>query len=610
VGLPRFLTHPDASIYMSDNFVVLDFETTNKGYGHARLRENSIVLSCWYSGRGGGGIECTHGDEFCLDGLKLAIANSDFIVAHNTKFELQWLERAGVDTSKVLPYCTMLGHYTLMGNRRSRYDLDSVAAYYGICVKKIKKVSSLITGGICPSLIPSAWLEAYCANDVAMTAEVFLRQREELNKLGLLNCAYTKNLAAVALADIETKGMCLDRSRTIEWHEKVEAEVLDLNIKLQELSGGVNWDSPKQVGAFLYDNLGFEEAVDYRGEKRKTKAGSRATDADTVSALIATTEEQRKFKELYDRYRPLDTDLATLKKLRACADTDKRILYFNFNQTVTQTHRLSSSGAEFKVQGQNIKREFKEMVKPRTGGWLIAESDGMQLEFRSAGHQGRDREAAKDIRDGVDVHRNTASILNKVPVDKVSKSQRQSAKEDTFKPLYGGNSGTPNQRKYYKWFREKYKGIYEAQTNWTYEVLAKKQLTMETGMVFYWPDTKMVDSGYITNTTNIFNYPIQYFATAEIIPISLIFVWHQIRATGLKMFIVNTIHDSIIAEIPPEERDAWVAICSTGFTSHVFGYLHNLYGIDFTVPLGVESKIGPRWGKGAEVKYELDPELI
>jgi hypothetical protein len=38
--------------------------------------------------------------------------------------------------------------------------------------------------------------------------------------------------------------------------------------------------------------------------------------------------------------------------------------------------------------------------------------------------------------------------------------------------------------------------------------------------------------------------------------------------------------------------------------------LEKVYGIKYTVPLGVEIKIGSHWGSGAanEEKYEVDPE--
>ena len=56
----------------------------------------------------------------------------------------------------------------------------------------------------------------------------------------------------------------------------------------------------------------------------------------------------------------------------------------------------------------------------------------------------------KDIENGVDVHQYTADIIG---------VSRQQAKGHTFKPLYGGMSGTEDEKRYYAAFKEKYKGI-------------------------------------------------------------------------------------------------------------------------------------------------------
>lgn len=174
-------------------------------------------------------------------------------------------------------------------------------------------------------------------------------------------------------------------------------------------------------------------------------------------------------------------------------------------------------------------------------------------------------------------------------------------------------SGTAEERAYYRFFQEKYNGIYKTQEQWSYIVLRDKMLTTEWGLKFYWPDTKLEvnakgGKGYIKNRTSIFNYPVQSFATAEIIPIALVYTWHYFKALGLKGFLVNTVHDSVIAEIPPEEEEIFREICEYCFTSLVFNFLNHVYAVRFTVPLGTETKVGTHWSKGKERKYDLDPD--
>ena len=90
--LPAWVSAPDPSLYWSDNYVVLDFETTTDLKGSPLSERNRIILSCWATGAGGH-VEHTFGSEFEQGRLIQALKDADFIVAHNAKFELGWLRR-------------------------------------------------------------------------------------------------------------------------------------------------------------------------------------------------------------------------------------------------------------------------------------------------------------------------------------------------------------------------------------------------------------------------------------------------------------------------------------------------------------------------------------
>ena len=74
----------------------------------------------------------------------------------------------------------------------------------------------------------------------------------------------------------------------------------------------------------------------------------------------------------------------------------------------------------------------------RFDGGQILEIDFSGLEFRVAGELSRDSQIIEDIRNGKDVHKQTASIINQCDVEEVTKDMRQAAKAYTFAPLYGG----------------------------------------------------------------------------------------------------------------------------------------------------------------------------
>jgi DNA polymerase-1 len=590
-ALPNFVTNPNPQIYLSDNYSVLDFETTNLDSGTALDRRNNLVLACFKlgaghpdRGRNPGTVACW-GTEVEQGRLAEVIGRSDFIVAHNLKFEYQWLVRCGTDLRAILGFCTLLGQYVLNGNRTAPLGLDYVAAQYGLGHKD-SVVAKMIKAGICPSEIPKQLLEKYCVQDVELCESVFLKERELLRDRGQLAVAYSRNLVCPVLADMESKGVCLDKDRVFSTYA---VRVADHNRILEEfstLTGGINPRSAKQLREFIYTKLAFKAVQDHRGKEVLTGAGENSTSKDTISRLVATTDEQKEFKRLALLIAKDKIPVNNLKKMKAVLDGGDNIVYAKFNQAIAQTHRLTSSGRGLGgFQFHNFDREFKRLFRARSATGRVVEADAPQLEFRGAAELGADAAAIAGINAGEDIHALTASTLG---------LKRQDAKKFTFGPLYGKNTGTKRELAYYKAFREKYPDIYKTQQGWTHTVLKTGELHLPWGMIFYWPGTKMSRSGYIDNTTSIFNYPIQSFATAEIIPLTLVLIWHLTK--DLKCDIVNTIHDSVVAEVDTKDLDKYKEIVIACFTTEIVWLMERLYGMKLKVPLGCEIKAGTHWG--------------
>lgn len=599
--LPRFVSDPNPAVYLGDNYVVADFECTNREHGSPLDGSNCLLLACWRVGPAHANYQgskdyVSWADEFGQHLLLDAINTADYLIAHHTKFEIGWLRRCGVDLRRILSFCTLVAEKVIAGNRKVELSLDATATRRGLGGKEAT-VSKLIKTGVCPSQIPEGMLEAYCKQDVSLTEQVFLAQRIELQELALLPVAYCRNLVTPALADIEFNGMTLDACRVSAAFEDYSERYEKLQESFAALTGGINVKSPKQMREFIYGTLKFEEVEDFRGKVLKTESGESMTDKHTLAKLKAETPEQKAFLKVANELVKLKTPLQNLTKMMAIAKAspDDPRVFAVFNQTVTQTDRLSSTGRRGGFQFQNLDRAFKRLFRARTDGCFVCEADAPQLEFRVGAFLGNDARAKEDILRGADVHAATAATLG---------VSRQNAKAFTFKPLYGGTTGTARERKYYSYFRERYNSLYRTQESWTMEVVQKKSLTTATGLRFYWPDTEITKSGYVTNTTSIFNYPIQSLATADIMPLVLVLIWHRVSVLGDGATIVNTIHDSIISEVSPNSLDAYSRILVECFTKDIYELLRGIYGIEFDVPLGVGIKAGAWWGEGEEQKHE------
>lgn len=628
--LPWFLTGDQKSVYLTPTrYVVLDVETTNKDMGSALNEENHLVLACWYVVEADGTVTRKHhwGDEFDQPELEKDIAGAQFLVAHNAKFELQWLKRCGLELRDILVYDTFLAEWVIAGNRIWDLSLDGTAKRYGLGAK-LSLAAKAISIGMNPSDMPKEWLLPYCYMDVELCWKVFLKQRDILRRDGLLHLAFVRNLTCSVLADIEFNGCELDKDKVIDEYDKSIEEFRELEQKLHEITGGINLSSTKQLAVYLYETLGFPIPRDYKGNELRTPGGAIRTDVQTLSKLDAETEDQKTFLALYKRRNKLDALIS--KNLSFFYHVVKErggVFYGVFNQGFTQTHRLSSSGRSilFKAlkrpigaQLQNLPRQYKYLFTAYDPDYLVGEADGAQLEFRVAAEMGNDQVAYNAIVNGEDVHSDTAKVFVDWGIDHPSdphpdfigkdyKSGRQPAKAQTFKPMYGGNGSHPAEKEYCKFFKEKYNGIAGTQHDWCLEVLDKGYQINPYGMRFYWPGTKMSRRGYIDNTTSISNYSVQGFATGEIIPIALVHFWH--RSRGLNITIWNTIHDSIASRFHRDVEPTYKILSKHCLTTDVYNFLREVYHYEFKVPLGVGVKVAKNWGSATiEEIWTVNPD--
>lgn len=395
------------------------------------------------------------------------------------------------------------------------------------------------------------------------------------------------------LADIEFNGLQLDEQRVRTAHSEITERFKTAGDIFSRFTGGLNFRSNPKLREFLYTILGFEEIKDRRGNPKRTPAGGAKTDGDTIEALQATSPEQREFKRLFKAVNEVKTLEQIITKLKTCVDEDNGRLFATLNQGFCQNHRLNSQGGKYKVQFQNFPRRFKRLFRVGQENYCLVGADAPQLEFRTATDLARDPVAIFDICTNIDVHKLTQDVIG---------LDRDNSKPYTFKPLYGGDSGTPKERAYYRAFRDKYATIFEVQTNWTLEVLRSNLLKIASGLIFYWPDTKLQQSGYITNKASIFNYPVSSFATADIMPLVCWLIWLTCKQRGLDVKILNFIHDEVLAEVHKEDLNEYRQILYDAFCVDIYTCLEMLYGYKFIVPLGVGIKIGDHWGEGEEEK--------
>ena len=630
--LPKFLLDLDPDIYRSNNYLVLDLETEqlgDKNSPDATWEQNDIVSASWVHGEGKRGSEkFVYGGIHDMGELIQDMYEADYVVAQNGKFDIKWLIRAGVNPSKILLADPMLGEYVLTGNlkagKKGALALGTLAKQY-MGVTKEPLVDKMMKAGITSSHIPRSMLTKRNKSDIFQTRNLWKLMRERLFDEDVIHLFYNRCLLSPCLADIELNGVHLNKERVTKEHDVAAKAMAEVEGQLMLLIDGRNPRSPKQMQEFIYDILKFP-VLKRRGiEWRPT--------GEEILQFKCKTKRQQKFIDLKRQFAKLNADLG--KNLDyfygVVSEREDCVFYAQFNQAQTKTHRLSSSGISTKfkmfpkaksIQLQNSPRKYKPLYDARHEGWKVVEMDGAQIEFRVAGFIGQDVRICQDIVDGVDVHTFTASQLHDCTADEVAASKktepkgqdwRTLAKSDTFKPLYGGQYGTDSQMAYYAAFREKYPQITRAQQRWETTVLRTKKITHACGITFHYPNCSTSNSGYNADFPSICNYPVQNLATGEIIPIALTAIWHILKAKEMQCFLVNTVHDSAVAECPDDELEELYEISKWAFLWWVYEFLDTVYDLQFNVPLGVGYQAAPFWSDGKDTYFDpsqYDAEVL
>ena len=242
------------------------------------------------------------------------------------------------------------------------------------------------------------------------------------------------------------------------------------------------------------------------------------------------------------------------------------ILRTNLNQTITATGRLSSSGPNFQNMPRGLTFPIKKAFVSRFDGGTLITADYSGLEFRMAGHLSGCPSVRRYIDDNIDPHVFTRDFINNYDID-LPPITRQEAKSDTFKPLYGGTSGSPRQKAYYAGFLIEHYGVAEWHEKLKQEAVCTKMVRLPNAREYKFPYAYRMDHGYVNQTTQIVNYPVQGFATADVVPCGVIAVYRLFKKHGLRSLLILTVHDDLWVDVYPGERDIVIQLLREGLLS-------------------------------------------
>ena len=389
------------------------------------------------------------------------------------------------------------------------------------------------------SHLPEEILDPYACMDAILTKCLVMDNDAKAQKEHAIWYKHEHDLIPVMM-HISRNGVAVDPEYLDTMDKKLKKEMYRLQEEIFFAAGRmVNPKSPDEIKKYMYSQkIDMYEVEELDNGKQKIVGSS---DDEMLENIIAQAKEHPKaaeIAELVQQHRKIakqhDTYVVKMREV----EVNGRV-HANFNPTGTITGRLSGSGPNMQniPTDSSIKRIF--LVDEE-----FHEFDWSQLEYRLAGIDAGERKIVDAYLNGVDFHSLTAAGIFNVPVDAVTKEQRQVGKTTNFLVLYGGG-GKTLARKAKIPVRDGFKYV---DNYWkTYPELKEFFDDMEN---------KARQDSYVetmfgrkVSLRNKFykapNYRIQGTG-GDMIKIALLRIWNLIQGTDVK--IMNTVHDSVFLD--------------------------------------------------------------
>jgi DNA polymerase-1 len=523
-------------------------------------------------------------------------------VAHNAKFDAKWarhflgVELCGEFDSRAEGknevergglFDTLLASQLVSaGEQEDRHSLAVVAErYLDQTVDKTLQVSDW--GGE----LTRAQLE-YAARDAALMLPLRAKLVEALRANSLTRTAQLEFECVVPLAALELAGVYLDRECWRGKLKEIERRRDELYEQLQDELA----EEPAQQSLFgpVRADLNLDSHVQLtRALTRVIGDPKRIPDSTRNWKLEPLAAEFPVVRNILD-YRTLQKTLKFGQTLLESVNPETERIHSHFHQIGAPTGRMSSTDPN--VQQIPHAFDMRRCFRAPEGRKLVV-ADYSQIELRILAEFTNDRGFVEAFRSGADLHRTTAAQVFGVPVESVTKEQRDFAKRLNFGVVYGigarrfalltGLKETEAEdllRRYFSTYRELDAWLREAGYKAARDRTAPRTVAGRLFRFNFDPEDKQAASLAQRNGKNS---PIQG-SSADIIKRALRLLHDRLKGTSAR--VVNVVHDEIVIECAAgdaEEVSKTVeeAMCAAGEE-----YVKR-------VPVKVEAKVADEWVK-------------
>jgi DNA polymerase I-like protein with 3'-5' exonuclease and polymerase domains len=506
-------------------------------------------------------------------------------IAHNAKFDAKFIKHnLGTEIGGL--FDTLLASQLIgAGDIEERHGLETVASRY--LNEQIDKSERLSNWNF---ELSEAQLE-YAARDAAILLPLREKLIERLRSQSLVKCAQLEFECVMPVVDIELAGFYMHKDRWLEQLSIVEKRREELAEKLQQvlaeessqgsLFGGpqrddINLDSHQQLTQAL-NRLGIPVPDSTRNWKLQPLA--------VEYPIIGTLLEYRTVQKALTSYGLNMIELINPATGRLHAD---------FRQIGAPTGRFSCTNPNIQQVPHSL--EYRRCFSGHPEGKKLIIADYSQIELRILAEFSNDAGFLQAFNSGADLHRVTAAQVFNVPLDQVSKEQRDFAKRLNFGVVYGIGAqrfslmtglSVPEAENVLRKYFATYRGLDSYLREAANRAVRDREARTGSGRLVRFRYDEQDRQQISMTQRNGKNTPIQG-TSADILKRALRLLKDDLRDTSAK--IVNIIHDEIVVEADADEADEIAARVERGMIMAGEEYLQ-------TVPVKVETEIADEWVK-------------
>lgn len=403
-----------------------------------------------------------------------------------------------------------------------------------------------------------------------------------------------------------------------------------LNVPAGEYKTGLHAGKPKYTKKTVTVEVPY--LLDAKAVGAAPNAGGFSTADDVLESIKMSYPRGTVVSDcaaLVLQYRKLHKQATTYYKKLIDLTYPNDIIHHNINTTATKTGRFSSSDPNLQNQTAVVDGEVgvKHCFVSRFGeDGYIFDVDFKQLEIVGLAELSADEQLRHDVDNEVDIHTELyQGLYGRLP----NKEERRQVKRAVFAMLYGasakriseltGLSRTAAVEFIRLWARrypgterywEKHARVVrvnrvpsDRRDEATTKPLGISQVPAITGRILTYNEYIGYDGKPSFSPTEMRNYPIQSFATGDIVPAVIARIFKRLQANELlrdKAVLVNTVHDSIVLDVHKDVLEGVIALVRK-LEQDIPSILKDDLGIDVKCKYRVGMSYGPNWGEQQEV---------